>query len=222
MTILKTIIQQIYIRIKFHSRLKTYISSKIGFSSSFEGMNKVYPNSYFSGNMGYGSYIGPYCKISASIGRFSSIAPYVQVNHGIHPYKYPFVTTSPVFYSLAKQNGGTFAHKQMFDEFKYADEINKIPVIIGSDCWIGQGAFINGGINIGNGAVIFAYSVVTKDVPPYAIVAGIPGKIIGYRYDNETISFLLKLRWWDKDVNWLKAKSEYFCDIDKLRSVFYN
>lgn len=60
---------------------------------------------------------------------------------------------------------------------------------IGSDCWIGTGVFLVGGIVIGNGAVVLAGAVVTKDVPPYAIVGGVPARILRYRYDEETINF---------------------------------
>lgn len=71
---------------------------------------------------------------------------------------------------------------------------------IGNDVWIGMDALILAGISVGDGAVIGAGSVVTKDVPPYAIVGGNPAKIIRYRFDKETIEALLKIRWWEWDI----------------------
>ena len=74
----------------------------------------------------------------------------------------------------------------------FVDNDNKWIVNIGHDCWIGEHVFMVGGVTVNNGAVVLAHAVVTKDVPPYAIVGGIPAKVIGYRYDEETIAFLLK------------------------------
>ena len=77
------------------------------------------------------------------------------------------------------------------------------PVTIGHDCWIGSGARIMGGVSIGTGAVVAAGAVVTHDVPPYAIVAGVPSKVLRYRFDPETVQALLTSRWWECDIlNW--------------------
>ena len=142
--------------------------------------------------MGFGSYLGPNSYVVGNIGRFTSIAPFVRCNSGVHPYKLPYVTTSPSFYSLNlnhSQNGSTFAKQQMFKEHMFVDNDNKWIVNIGHDCWIGEHVFMVGGVTVNNGAVVLAHAVVTKDVPPYAIVGGIPAKVIGYRYDEETIAF---------------------------------
>lgn len=79
---------------------------------------------------------------------------------------------------------------------------NKGNTVIGNDVWIGYEAVIMQGITIGDGAIIGTRAVVTKDVPPYAVVGGVPAKIIKYRFDDETISELLRLKWWD----WTKEK----------------
>ena len=94
---------------------------------------------------------------------------------------------------------------------------NSRPVIIGEKAWLCEQSTIMPGVKIGNGAIIGANSVVTKDVPPYAIVGGVPAKVIRYRYDEETIRFLLDLKWWNKDVEWLRENWELLCDIDKLK-----
>lgn len=91
------------------------------------------------------------------------------------------------------------------------------PVTIGNDCWIGQRAILIGGITIGDGAVVMAGAVVTKDVPPYAMVGGVPAKIIKYRYDEETIDFLLKAQWWNRPIEWLKENHALLCDIERLK-----
>lgn len=202
---------------KYHKHVIFNFSNNIIDNSIFEGMNKLYPGTTFSGYLGYGSYIGRNSFIIGKIGRYCSIGRNIKTNPGIHPYTIPFVSTSPVFYSLAKQNGGTFTTKQRFNEFRYADENNSYPIIIGHDCWIGENAFIVGGVQIGNGAVILAGAVVTKDVPPYAIVAGIPAKVIKYRYDADTISFLQSYQWWEKNPEWLKQNIEQMNNIEKLK-----
>lgn len=195
----------------------------IATGSVFEGMNKIYARTAFSGYMGYGSYIGWDCNLSAKlkIGRFSCIAPFTQINDGRHPFSEPFVSVNPAFYSLRKQNGGTFADRQIFDEFNFADE-EKYTVVIGSDCWIGQGVMIVGGVKIADGAVVLARAVVTKEVPPYAIVGGVPAKVIGYRYDEATIELLLKSKWWEKDINWLRQNWELLTDMEKFKQHIQN
>ncbi len=209
---IKKFLKYIYTRIKFRKTCIFDSSCNVGRNSQFEGANKIYSNTSFNGAMGYGSYIASNCEITANIGRFSSIAPYVRTNNAMHPYTYPHATTCPMFFSLMKQNGVTFADKQMFDELK------PIPKI-GNDCWIGENVFICGGVKIGDGAVVFAGAVVTKDVPPYAVVAGVPARILKYRFDEETIKFLLDFKWWHKDLKWLQENWRLLCDIEKLKSV---
>lgn len=219
---LKKIIKFFILKIKFAKKCKFDISCSININSEFEGMNKLYPNVNFSGKMGFGSFIAKNSDLDACIGRFCSIAPKVSCNNGIHPYKEPFVTTAPCFYSLASQNGGTFANKQILEEQRYSDINGKYAITIGNDVWICEGAFINGGIHISDGAVVLAHAVVTKDVPPYAIVGGIPAKILDYRYDEKTIEWLLKIKWWNNKKEWFKKNWELMSDIDKLKQYYQN
>ena len=79
-----------------------------------------------------------------------------------------------------------------------------------------------GGITIGTGAVVLARAVVTNDVPPYAIVGGVPARVLRYRYDEETIRFLLESKWWEKSLNWYKAHWKLFLDMDKFKEHMRN
>lgn len=218
---LKRLVKYMYHKIKNGRKIKFAFSSNISTLSTFEGMSRILPHTYFHGHLGYGSYIGSYCSLSAYVGRFTSIAPNVNCNYGIHAYTYPFATTSPAFFSLNKNCGGTFATRQMYDEYKLVDGKNGYAIWIGNDCWIGEHVFFVGGISIGNGAVVLAGAVVTKDVPPYAIVGGVPAKIIKYRYSEKTIEFLQSINWWNNSPKWFKEHWELLTDIDKLMD-YYN
>ena len=77
--------------------------------------------------------------------------------------------------------------------------------VVGNDVWIGQNVTILPGVHIGDGAIIGLNSVVTKDVPPYTIVAGNPAKIVRKRFDDELIDLLLKLKWWNKSAEEINA-----------------
>lgn len=121
-----------------------------------------------------------------SIGRFTSIAPEVVIVLGDH--RTDTVTTYP--FKALRRHWHTAEHVE-------ADHTSKGDVVIGNDAWIGQGVTILSGVNIGDGAVVAARSVVTKDVPAYSIVAGNPARLIRHRFDETTIARLRVLRWWD-------------------------
>ena len=92
-------------------------------------------------------------------------------------------------------------------------------ILIGNDVWIGHSATIGSGVTVGDGAVIATESLVVKDVPPYAIVGGNPAKIIKFRFDEETISKLLKIKWWEWDKNEVKKNAGLLCS-DNLNEFF--
>lgn len=190
----------------------------------FEGMNMVATNSSFYGRMGYGTYISGNSHLNADIGRFSSIGPNVKVITATHPMKEPFVTTCPLFFSLDRgknPNNETFAKKQMVEEFRYYNNERQIDINIGNDCWIGEDVTFIGGVDVQDGAVVLAGAYVVKDVPTYAIVGGVPARVIGYRYDEETIKFLQEIQWWNNDEQWFRENWELLCDIEKLKN-YYN
>ncbi|PKN02217.1 MAG: acetyltransferase [Elusimicrobia bacterium HGW-Elusimicrobia-1] len=174
--------------------------------------------------IGRGTFIAPRSRISgAKVGRFCSIGQNVRTCVGRHPSE-KWVSTHPAFFSDKKQAGFTFTPASMFDEHLYVDDKKLFVVEIGNDVWIGDDVIIFDGITIGDGAIVGAGAVVTKNIEPYAIVAGVPAKKLRDRYDNPAdAEFLRAFRWWDKDTAWLKSNRDYFKDIklftDKFRSV---
>ena len=215
---LRYFIRYAFLKYKWRGKLTFTFGCKINSASFFEGANKICSKTVFNGNMGYGSYIGANSVILGKVGRFTSIAYRCMVIVGRHPYTYPFATTCPMFFSLSKQNGHTFADKQLYEEVKYAEP--GCLVVIGSDCWIGADVRIIEGVKIGDGAMVLAGAVVTKEVPPYAIVGGVPATVKGYRYDKETIQFLLKIQWWNNSLEWFKENWELLGDINRLREHY--
>ena len=87
---------------------------------------------------------------------------------------------------------------------------NNSPCVIGNDVWIGWNAILTPGVHIGDGAIIGAGAVVTHDVPPYAIVGGVPARIIGMRFSKDIIDKLLTIKWWYWSDEMIKANYEYF------------
>ncbi len=218
--LLKKIFKFLYVKIKYRKEVEFPFSANVELGTVFEGMNKLYPKCSFTGKLGFGSYIGPNSEIAGTIGKYTSIGPNVKVIIGTHPLTYPFVTTCPAFFSLRKQNGSTFTKVQRFDEHLTFDKSNNYAVKIGNDCWIGERAMVVGGVQVGDGAVILAGAIVTKDIPAYAIVGGIPAKILRYRYRVDSIGFLLKFKWWDKEIQWLQDNVELMNNMENLENEY--
>lgn len=172
---------------KNHSLRIGYMS--FAYNVDFGHNNIIYNNSLLVHvKLNDFSYVGGNCKIQyANIGKFCSIGPEVRIGLGIHPLN--LKSTYPGFYT----NSEYYRVKKLYNY----DEAEYKRVIIGNDVWIGARATIMDGVNVGDGAVIAAGAVVTKNVPPYAIVGGVPAKIIKYRFDEDRIKELLEERWWD-------------------------
>lgn len=150
-------------------------------NSRFEGCNKIDHHAWFSGEAGFATYIGANSVVEGKLGKFCSIAANVTFLTYTHPVK-KYIATHPCFYSLKKQSGFTYAEKQIFDEKPVG--VGNYSIEVGNDVYIGYGATIIGPCKLGNGAVIASGAVVTCDVPDYAIVGGIPAKIIRYRFSE--------------------------------------
>ncbi|MBQ8538908.1 MAG: CatB-related O-acetyltransferase [Ruminococcus sp.] len=108
------------------------------------------------------------------------------------------------------------------DAPKLSDLSLKGDTVIGNDVWICQNATILPGVHIGDGAIIGANSVVTKDVEPYTIVAGNPAKVIKKRFDDELVSIMEKLRWWDKSIEEINSLIPLLTsgDLQKVKKEF--
>lgn len=167
----------------------------------FEGDNTVGSDvSLGQMNLGRGSYIANGTSIKhTSIGRFCSIGPEALIGLSRHPMD--MVSTSPAFYST-KQDACPLSFNRIED---YAEQLE---THIGNDVWVGARAVIVGGVTIGDGAVIASSAMVTKDVPPYSVVGGVPAKIISKRFSAEQIVLLLSNPWWDWSDSDLKSRGE--------------
>lgn len=190
------------------------LSASIGEDVFLEGRNSVGKKVRLSNSfLGYGTYVSDGCDLSGCrLGRYCTIAPGVKLIRGTHPTN--FVSVHPAFYSPKHPCGLSYVSESKFEEYKYADE--KYQALIGNDVWIGADVILLEGISIGDGAIVAAGAVVTKDVPPYAIVGGVPAKVLRYRFDEQTIKRLLSVRWWDKDRKWIQKYAAYFTEIDEF------
>jgi acetyltransferase-like isoleucine patch superfamily enzyme len=139
---------------------------------------------------------------NADIGRYCSIARDVNIGQGNHPMDW--ISTSPIQYqNLSWGDTSDFIFSDNLSNVDLTEmrrcavkSVKKPQTVIGNDVWVGHKVIIMPGVKIGDGAIIGAGSVVTKDVPAYAIAAGVPAKVIRNRFDDQTIGKLLELQWW--------------------------
>ena len=161
------------------------------FPKKSKTLQEKYPQ-YHIGRESYGDLevlAWPNEKAILKVGAFCSFAPGAKVLLGGN-HRQDWITTFPlsVFWNIE--------HNTNNDQ---NISMTKGNIDIGNDVWIGTEAIVLSGVNIGNGAVIGARAVVTKDVPPYAVVAGNPAKIINKRFDDEVIQKFQEIKWWDWD-----------------------
>lgn len=140
------------------------------------------------------------------LGAFCSIGPRALLGCGEHPAD--LVSTAPVFYSPLRQCGVSFTAAP--------HPVERRPITVGHDVWLGARVFVRDGVTIGDGAIVAAGAVVTADVPPYAIVGGVPARLIRYRFAPAAIARLLALQWWHWETPRLRASQPLFArpDID--------
>ena len=195
---------------------KAYIDT----TDVFEGNNRVIGTAELYGcNVGKGTYIqhGSVFK-QTKIGRFCSIGPYVRVVDGNHPTS-DYVSTYPALYRKGKFCGLDYGANSKFEEYSYTDKEEKWLCEIGNDVWIGDSVLIINGCKIGDGAIVAAGAVVTKDVPPYCIVGGVPAKIIRKRFEDESIEQLLMYKWWEKSDEWISENINLFYNINEMKRL---
>lgn len=185
--------------------VKIYENCSI-FQSKIENNTAIYSHSYLLNVLiGRFSYVAEKCQLShTKFGSFCSVGPHLISGYGEHPTD--FVSINPVFYSSLKQCGVSFSDKDYFEEIK--------EISIGNDVWIGARVFIRDGVKIGHGAIIAAGAVVVKDVPDYAIVGGVPARIIRFRFPEEVIEELLNIQWWNWSEEKLRKAQIYFVQKD--------
>jgi phosphonate metabolism protein (transferase hexapeptide repeat family) len=126
--------------------------------------------------------------IYTTIGKFCSIAAHTRINPGNHPLHR--VALSHFTYRSSAYDMGP-------DDGAFFDWRRSFRCVMGNDVWIGHGAVLLPGVKLGNGAAVGAGAIVTKDVPPYAIVVGNPARIVRYRFEPEIIAALERIAWWD-------------------------
>lgn len=151
------------------------------------------------------------------IGKYCSIAQFTTfiVDGGNHTYSK--VTSYPLFDNLF------FSDELDKKKFKSSFQ-QKEGICIGNDVWIGSGSYIMPSVKIGNGVTIAANSVVTKDVPDYALVAGVPAKIVKMKHNEITITKLNKIAWWDWEEQIIKKRMTdfYMSDIENFINKYYD
>lgn len=180
-------------------------------NSVLAGYNRVDRNTLIYHSMlGTGSYVGSNSVIMhTEVGKMSSISWGVTIGPANHDYKrissHDFLYNN--FYGLKPEN-----EPPAYNRFESKTSV-------GNDVWIGTGSTILNGLKIGNGAIVGANTIVTKDVPPYAIIVGNPGKIVKYRFEKKIIDRLLDLNWWDLPLKTIKENYQTFKDYDIEKSI---
>lgn len=175
---------------------------------TFKGKNAVPDRCNFSGKItiGYATTLGYNNLLGGQIdiGKYCQIGSDVALHASNHPINYL----------------STYINKNLFNgELKTLKEEKKIE--IGNDVWIGHGVIIVGNVKIGNGAILAAGSVITKDVAPYSIIAGVPGKMIKKRFSDQIIKEIEELKWWDfSEEELIKNKKLFFKNFKKQDSIY--
>ncbi len=192
-----------------------------GGSTLVETPGRLLTGEYELGFMGAFSYIEGPANVQhvGSIGRYCSLAINQVIGQSEHATDllstHPILTNvkfdSPYEHRFRQKNADMLVQSRAAVEHLWGSRYR--PITIGNDVWIGEGAFVRRGVTIGDGAIIGARAVVMKDVPPYAIVAGSPAKVIRYRFSEAIIQQLLEIGWWRYDLAILDGVD--FTDIDQ-------
>lgn len=175
---------------------------------AFEGKNAVPDRCNFSGNIsiGYATTLGYNNVLAGNI----KIGKYCQIGADVAMH----ATNHPTHYMSTYINVNLF--QGQLSQFKEAKTIT-----IGNDVWIGHNVIIVGNVSVGNGAILAAGSVVTKDVPAYSIVGGVPAKIINQRFSDPIIQEIEELQWWNlSELELEKIKPLFFKDFQNKNSIY--
>lgn len=155
-----------------------------------------------SSKIGRYTYIGSGSWVTcATVGNYCSISSGVTIGLAGHSLNY--LSTSPIFTEKYNGTGSSWI------DCDFVEHKLKLTTV-GNDVWIGTNVLIKDGITIGDGAIVGAGAVVTKDVPPYSIVAGVPARVVRMRFSDEVIAGLLDLKWWNCEDELLREKIALF------------
>jgi virginiamycin A acetyltransferase len=161
---------------------------------------------------------------SLKIGKYCSIAYGVQFLCGSGHHDKHAVTTFPLMRQLIASNEYVEINGNARKRSDWDDEMakSKGPIVIGNDVWIGLNSIILSGVKVGDGAIILAGSVVTKDVAPYLIVGGVPARFVENRFDDDIINKLLDIAWWDWPEEVIKERISDFYDVKNFILKYHN
>ncbi|WP_196756926.1 CatB-related O-acetyltransferase [Gluconobacter oxydans] len=190
------------------------------------------PSHYFEGftvygNAKFGAFSYSFSRITpsvSSIGRYCSVAAGVEFGFAEHPVSW--LSTSSFTYEAGFSSyhpGEPFGFSSLQAKPLPAEK-KRDKIVIGNDVWIGAKSYIRNGVILGDGCIVGAYSVVTKDVPPYAIVVGNPARIVKFRFPEQTIARLLATRWWDYDFRDFSSVdvTDIDASIDRIAHLIEN
>src|SRR5919201_508091 len=168
-------------------------------------------NSQVGPDVTAGKYFGmnENCFIArATVGAFCAIGAQTAINPFNHPSDWLSIHEF-------QYHPKSFDWVEEYNDFERLERTGDMfsQVVVGNDVWTGHNVNVMAGVNIGDGAIIAAGAVVTKDVPPYAIVGGVPAKVIRYRFPEKTIARLLRVKWWDLELSQLSGLP--FRDIER-------
>ncbi len=160
------------------------------------------------GDYSFTGVIDSYFNPEVEIGSFTSVASPLYV-HG--------ATEHPCVFNKSLVSTFPFGDKWSVD---YPKSSSRGKIEIGSDVWIGESVTLLSGVKIGDGVIVGARAVIAKDIPPYAVVVGNPARIIRYRFDEDTIQKLLKIRWWNFPEDRIRELMPLMKDIKKFIEYF--
>jgi acetyltransferase-like isoleucine patch superfamily enzyme len=206
---LKWLVQKHYFELKYAKK-----KLKIGYLATVNNCQFGSYNTLYAGVVLHNVTLGDFTYISENgklvntdVGKFSCIGPEVHVGLGKHPSR-DFVSTHSFFFSPLWQVQNSLTDASFFEEFA--------KIKIGNDVWIGARAIILDGVTIGDGVIVGAGAVVTKDVPDYAVVGGVPARVLRYRFDPTEIDYLKRFEWWNQDINWIRKNVSKFHNIKQF------
>lgn len=192
------------------------LGALVDYNSKIDRRSKIHRGAkVLNSTIGAYTYLSQHSEIVyAQIGKFCSIGHNSKI--GLAHHTIDCISTSPVFTEKHNALGYSLADGEGVCPYK--------SVVVGNDVWIGANALVIGGVKIGNGAVVGAGAVVTRDVPPYAIVGGVPAKVIRYRFEESIIDALEHIQWWNFSEERLHEQIGLFqkekLSLDDLKSLF--